>query len=212
MQPRLSAPVDYTATQLARRMTLPPRFESEEIAERRKFNIGITHRSMIGLAGTFSNTESGIADALGFGLRLARTSSNTEFTSRIAGVLGLEEHNPIVKAAISQIEDFRSRKDGWKGPNSLGPTNCTIDNAKTFAAVVLADCNIQPPHIGLAADGEITFFWQNPDILIDLTIVGDGTYSCFAKPSIGEPFFEDEAPVTKNFPEKILSLIRLRTA
>jgi hypothetical protein len=211
MQPRLSAPADYTATQLARRMTLPLP-ESEEIAERKKFNIGITHRSMIGSAGTFSNTESGIADALGFGHRLARTSSNTEFTSRIAGALGLDEHNPVVKAAISQIEEFRSCKDGWKGPNSLGPTNRAIGNAKTFAALVLADSNIEPPHIGLAADGEITFFWQNPNILIDLSITGDGIYSCFARPSVGEPFFEDKAPVTKNFPEKILSLIRLRTA
>ena len=176
-------------------------------------NVGITYRSTIEpwLLGTFSNTESSIAAASGFGLRLAGTSSNTKFTSRIAGALGLEEHNPVVKAAISQIEEFRSRKDGWKGPNSLGPTNRSIDNAKTFAAAVLAESNIEPPHIGLAADGEITFFWQNQNILIDLSITGDGI-SYFAKPSIGEPFFEDEAPVTKNFPEKILSLIRLRTA
>jgi hypothetical protein len=211
MQPRLLAQADYTATQLGRRITLPP-FKSEEIAERKDQlacpNVGITARSVIGLVGTFSNIESHIAGA--FGLRLARTFSNTELfsASGITGALGLEEHKPTVKAAISQIEEFRSRKDGWKGPNSLGPTNRTIDNAKLFAAVVLADSNIEPPHIGLAADGEITFFWQNPNILIDVTIAGDDTYAYFAKPSIGKPFFEDEAPVTKNFPEKILSLIR----
>jgi hypothetical protein len=98
----------------------------------------------------------------------------------IAGALGLE-HNPATDAAISQIEEFRSRTDGWKGANSLGPTERTIDEAKTFTEVVLADSKIEPPHIGLAADGEITFYWQNPKIAIDLSIAGVGTYY-FAKP------------------------------
>jgi hypothetical protein len=125
----------------------------------------------------------------------------------IAGALGLE-HNPATDTAISQIQEFRSHTDGWKGANSLGPTERTIDEAKTFAEVVLADSKIEPPHIGLAADGEITFFWQNPKITIDLTITGEGTYAYFAKPAAENPFFEDAAPVTENLPQKILSLIR----
>lgn len=120
---------------------------------------------------------------------------------------GIEE-KPAINDLTSQIEEFRSRKDGWKGPDSLGPREPTIDGAKTFAKAVLADSKIDPPHIGLAADGEITFFWQNPKITIDLRIAGDGTYAYFAKPDTGTPFFEDAAPVTDNFPEKILSLIR----
>jgi hypothetical protein len=74
--------------------------------------------------------------------------------------------------------------------------------------MVLADCRIEPPRIGLAADGEITFFWQNPKITIDLTIAGDGTYAYFVKPDCDRPFFEDGAPVTENFPKEILCLIR----
>ncbi|MGH9828621.1 MAG: hypothetical protein ACREDR_35825, partial [Blastocatellia bacterium] len=117
-------------------------------------------------------------------------------------------HKSEVDRAISLIEEFRSREDGWKGPNSFGPTKRTIEDAKTFAAVALADGTIEPPHIGLAADGEITFFWQNPKITIDLTIAGDGTYAYFGKLDVGQPLFEDAAPVTENFPEKILKLIR----
>jgi len=79
----------------------------------------------------------------------------------------------------------------------VGSEMCIRDSSK-----------IEPPHIGLAADGEITFFWQNPKITIDLTIAGEGTYAYFAKPDAGMPFFEDAAPVTEKFPEKILSLIR----
>ena len=116
--------------------------------------------------------------------------------------------NPEINDLTSQIEEFRSCKDGWKGPDSLGPREPTIDGAKTFAKAVLADSTIDLPHIGLAADGEITFFWQNPKITIDLSIAGDGTYAYFAKPVAGRPFFEDAAPVTKNLPEEILSLIQ----
>jgi hypothetical protein len=149
--------------------------------------------------------------ALSLALRLGRSFSNTDFFSAlgwtIAGAL-TSAQNPAIAAAISQIEEFRSRKDGWKGPDSLGPTERTIGEAKIFASLVLTDSAIDPPHIGLAADGEVTFFWQNSKITIDLRIAGDGTYAYFAKPNTGTPFFEDAAPVTENFPEKILSLIR----
>jgi len=125
----------------------------------------------------------------------------------IINVFG-QVQSPALNAAISQIEGFRSRKDGWKGPNSVGPTEQTIDEAKKFVNVVLAGNEVEAPHIGLAADGEITFFWQNPKITIDLAIAGDGTYAYFAKPAAGRPFFEDASPVTVNLPEEILSLLR----
>jgi hypothetical protein len=143
----------------------------------------------------------------GVALLLSNADSYSTLGWTIAGPLDLKQE-PAIEAAIFQIEEFQSRKDGWKGPNSFGPTERTIDEAKTFAKVVLADTRIDPPHIGLAADGEITFFWQNPNITIDVSLGGDGNYAYFAKPHVGRPFFEDAAPITRNFPEKILSLLR----
>ncbi len=230
MQASVSVPVDYTVTQFLSRMILP-RDRSEETAEREDQPVSPYVRSiypsMIGRGSAVGDpiirienwrnpigalaTIGAISLALRVG-RLGRTYSDTDFLSSevsvaIADALAREQ-NRTIDAAISQIEEFRSRKDGWKGPNSFGPTERTIDEAKTFAKVVLADTRIDPPHIGLAADGEITFFWQNPKITIDLTIAGDGTYAYFAKPDVGRPFFEDAAPVTKNLPEEILSLIQ----
>jgi hypothetical protein len=230
MHARVSVPVDYTATQFLGRMILP-RNRSEEIAEREDqsgFPSGRRiYPSMIGREPTVgdpiidienwrnrahsSATIGAVTLALRVG-RLGRTFSSTDFLSTevsaaIANTLAPEQ-NLAIEVAICQIEEFRSRKDGWKGPDSLGPREPTIDGAKTFAKAVLADSKIDSPHIGLAADGEITFFWQNPKITIDLRIAGDGTYAYFAKPDTGMPFFEDAAPVTENFPEKILSLIR----
>lgn len=159
---------------------------------------------------------SATAGDLKLAVKLVNTISNTDFlapqgSAPIANNAFAPANNPAIDAAISLIEDFRSRQDGWKGPNSLGPTERTIDDAKTFATTVLADRKIEHAHIGLAADGEITFFWQNPKIAIDLTIAGDGTYAYFGKLDVGQPLFEDAASVTENFPEKILNLIR-RTA
>jgi hypothetical protein len=175
---------------------------------------GVLCPTTLPLVSTFSLTET-----LAHGSAIAGSTLNFAPVCTIAGTFGFTQpsttagalapqRDPTIETAISQIEEFRSRQDGWKGPNSFGPTNRAIDDAKTFAEMILADRKIEPPHIGLAADGEITFFWQNPKITLDLTIAGDGTYSYFAKPVVGPPFFEDAAPVSKNFSEEIFSLMR----
>ncbi|MGH6793881.1 MAG: hypothetical protein ACREDD_07545 [Methylocella sp.] len=227
MLARISVPEDYSATQ-SRRWTALDRIIAEQIAEGEDQSENPTvksiYESTIGLWQNFGDSivggnwqkptpVSATAGELKLAVKLVHTISNTDFLSpqgsaRVADNALAPANNPAIDAAISQIEEFRSRKDGWKGPNSLGPTERTIDDAKTFAEVVLADSMIEPPHIGLAADGEITFFWQNPKITIDLTIAGDGTYSYFAKLVAGPPFFEDAAPVSKNFSEEIFSLMR----
>ncbi|MFZ0495120.1 MAG: hypothetical protein WBE80_00795 [Methylocella sp.] len=227
MLDRIAVPEDYSVTQ-ALNWTQLPSIILEQIAEREDQNSSPTvkniYESMIGLWSNFGYSIIGsenwrkptqVSATVGdfkFAVWLVTTCSNADFFSTqdpctSTGALD-PEHNPAIDAAVFQIEGFRSCKDGWKGPNSFGPMGRTIDEAKTFAKVVLADGKIEPPHIGLAADGEITFFWQNPKITIDLTIAGDGTYAYFAKPDAGGPFFEDAAPVRENFPEKILSLIR----
>lgn len=227
MLPRISIPEDYSATQFLSRTVLHS-VMSEQIAEHEnQYDYSTAkniYESIFGFWPTFSNSIIGngnwrkptqVSATVGdfrLAVWLVPTCSNTDFfstkdPSAITGALDLE-HKPAIDTANFQIEEFRSRPDGWKGPNSVGPTKRTIDDSKAFAEVVLADCKIEPPHIGLAADGEITFFWKNPKITIDLTIAGDGTYAYFAKPNVGLPFFEDAAPVTENFPEKILALIR----
>ncbi|GEM_PF-1733221 len=204
-------PGDNTTTQLGRRMALPltrsnettydegdldfrpvGRFPSDTIGE--LFACGPT----LGDFGTNNDIKKQVFAWL-IGTRFYKTHSTLGSAN---------PYSPAFDAAISKIEEFRSRRDGWKGPDSLGPLECTIKDAKTFAAVVLADDKVEPPHIGLAADGEILFFWHNPQITIDLTIAGDGTYAYFAKLNSGQPFFEDAAPVTQNLPEEILDLIR----
>lgn len=212
-------PGDRTATQFGRRMTLPPIWLNETIECEDQLSLPPV--------GTFPSDT--IWDMFAWGPALGDFGTNIYVKKQVFGwLIGTsiyKTHSTLgsvtpsvlsfgpgdkseVDRAISQIEEFRSRQDGWKGPNSFGPTKRTIEDAKTFAEVVLADSKIEPPHIGLAADGEITFFWQNPKITIDLTIAGDGTYSYFAKPVVGPPFFEDAAPVSKSFSEEIFSLMR----
>ena len=222
-------PVDYTATQFLSR-TMLHRVMSKQVAEREDQNGSPTvksiYESLIGLWSIYGDsivgseiwlkpTQVSATEGDLLAVKPVRTLNNTDFlatrgSAAIANALAPAQ-NTAIDTAISQIQEFHSLKDGWKGPNSLGPTECAIDDAKTFATMVLADSKIEPPHIGLAADVEITLFWQNPIITIDLTIAGDGTYAYFAKPDAGRPFFEDAAPVTENLPEEILCLIR-RTA
>lgn len=208
-------PGDRTTTQYGRRMTLPPSWLNETTECEDQLVLPPVETfpwNMCAWGSTFGDFGANIdiknqIFAWLIGTSIYKTHSTRG--SATPSVLSLvQEHSPAIDVAIAKIEEFSARTDGWKGPDSLGPSDRTIEDARTFAKAVLADNKIEPPHIGLAADGEITFFWQNPKITVDLTIAGDGTYAYFAKPEAGTPFFEDAALVTKNLPEKILSLIR----
>ena len=62
------------------------------------------------------------------------------------------------------------------------------------------------PDVGLANDGEVSFFWRHKGAQVDLGFFGDGTYSYFAKDRHGERSFGDDVPAGEGLADE-LSLI-----
>lgn len=109
--------------------------------------------------------------------------------------------------AIAQIRRLASYDDGWKGPESVAATRQAREDAEAFARILFERANVLSPRIGMAADGEISFFWKSPRVVVNLGFFGDGTYSYFAQTPQGDSFSDDAALATQALPEGLLALL-----
>jgi len=151
--------------------------------------------------------------------RLDRVSRDLEIikAARLAieAVQNIEDNQNVndnkLRADIKAIERIRKLGtfvDGWKGPGSLGPNRRAVEDAEVFARACLSGAKLVMPHIALAADGEINFYWKTPKVAIDLSVFGDGTYAYFARASEGKTFSGDDIPVDQNLPAELIELLR----
>ncbi len=109
--------------------------------------------------------------------------------------------------AIETIRELALLKDGWKGEGSIAAPRKVTDDAEQFARFHLKDQDIEPPFIGLDADGDITFFWKTEKVIMDLSIYGDGTFSYFAEGNNKQTFGDEDIPIETHLPEDLLKLL-----
>lgn len=138
--------------------------------------------------------------------RLETTSARSKLES-VAPFAGIRRETKQ-QIAISRIEALSKNKDGWKGPGTLGPTESSINAAMHIATTLLKNEQVGLPHIGLAADGEINFYWKTPRIVVDLSIARDGTYSLFAQPKAGKPIYHDATEPNAPLPKELVKLLQ----
>jgi hypothetical protein len=110
--------------------------------------------------------------------------------------------------AVAKIRALGTREDGWKGPGSLAASQKAVDDAEAFARQLFGFPDMEMPNIGLAADGEINFYWKNGDIALDLGFFGDGTYSYFAEGSDGQSYSGDNILVDEKLPDVLLNRLK----
>jgi hypothetical protein len=115
--------------------------------------------------------------------------------------------NDLVES-VARVETLANYADGWKGPGSFGTTTKATRTAVKLANAILSDERIELPHIGLAADGEINFFWKNESVLVDLSIAQDGTFSIFAQPKSAAAIYLESASNAKQIPKDLIKLLR----
>lgn len=95
--------------------------------------------------------------------------------------------NDTINSAISarelfeQISHLSSKLVGWKGANSVAADEHSVRDAIALARKLVQERISKYPAIGLDEDGSFTFYWKDPDFVIDLSVYGDGTYSFFAR-------------------------------
>jgi hypothetical protein len=101
---------------------------------------------------------------------------------------------------IQDIKDLTKYNIGWFESYSLPASKQAIEDAIDFIEKIQ---NLNKlPHVSLADDGEVNFFWDHGDVRIDLGFYGDCTYSCYVKSDHGE-FVEDGISLYMDIPSYI---------
>ncbi len=109
--------------------------------------------------------------------------------------------------AIKRIRELGLYSENWDGAGAIPPTSQAINEAEIFLRTLLVR-DVTPPHISLAADGEINFLWKLNDIRFDLGFYGDQTYSYYGKDKDGNEYMEDQVSIVSSLPEEIVNLFR----
>ena len=110
-------------------------------------------------------------------------------------------------AMVKRIRVLQAYEAGWDGPGSIGPTIETVKQAILFARKLAALGEIAQPHVSLASDGEINFYWKTSGLILDLGFTGTGGYSYFGRTSEGIEFAEDDVDVAHPLPEGLITAL-----
>lgn len=99
-----------------------------------------------------------------------------------------QKHLSRLKAAKSSgLQQLQSRlraigayEAGDLGPESKPASASSLLESGRFVEQIDWTTS-KIPSLNLAEDGEINFFWSDPELYLDLGFYGDGTYSYYAK-------------------------------
>lgn len=90
----------------------------------------------------------------------------------------------LISSLIDKVDTFESLESGWAGADSVPPKSAAISQARQFIHLLPSDTKL--PHISVAEDGEINFFWRSDSTYIDVGFYGDNLihyYACANKSS-----------------------------
>lgn len=105
---------------------------------------------------------------------------------------------------IKTIRDVASLSSAWEGAEV---SNKVVNDAEQFARILPLEC-INAPHVSPTEDGDISFFWRNDLVTVDVNFDGNGSYSFFAKLKRGKPVSGDNVPLKTPLPQEIISLLK----
>ncbi len=103
------------------------------------------------------------------------------------------------KISFDRILELSELPDGWMGPESKAASREAISDAFALMKRFVNELpEAQLPGIGLDSDGHVVFSWSTNNLIGNLSVYGDGTYSYFVENS-GKTAREDEAQVMSPF-------------
>lgn len=109
-------------------------------------------------------------------------------------------------AAWERIRSLGSLEDGWSGPGSIAPTQAAITDGETFTRLNILTTVGHPNHIGFASDGELVISWARQNLVLEVSIHGDRTYSYYAEVD-GTRYYGDDVPIKTQLPALIRTTI-----
>lgn len=106
------------------------------------------------------------------------------------------------------IKSYQYYPANWDGYDGIPPSSDTVNNALSF--IEKLPFNAKEPRPGVSGDGEISLFWENDDIFVDIGFSGDGKYTFYARDNQAIEYFKDEIDLKDPLPEALLNLIYIR--
>lgn len=103
------------------------------------------------------------------------------------------------------VNSYKSYPFNWDGYDGIAPSAETINDALSF--IDKLPYGVIEPRPGVSGDGEISLFWENDDIYIDIGFTGDGTYVLYARDNEGIEYFKDSINLNSPLPTALLNLI-----
>ena len=105
------------------------------------------------------------------------------------------------------VNSYKSYPLNWDGYDGIPPSAETISNALSFLEKL--PYGVIEPRPGVSGDGEISLFWENDEIYIDIGFSGDGTYVLYARDSQDIEYFKDSIDLHSPLPVALLNLINI---
>lgn len=116
---------------------------------------------------------------------------------------------------FDRLNHLLTYKQGWYDGDAGEPVSKeTIKAAEKFVRILDFE-NLHDPCITLEVDGELSFYWNLPEVTLDLTIFevdGRELYAFYAvvdKDIDREEFTVDETSIYDPLPEKIMQRLRI---
>jgi len=103
------------------------------------------------------------------------------------------------------VSSYKTYPLNWDGYDGIAPSTETINDALSF--IEKLPYGVIEPRPGVSGDGEISLFWENDDIYIDIGFLGDGTYVLYARDSQDIEYFKDSIDLNSKLPTALLNLI-----
>jgi hypothetical protein len=115
---------------------------------------------------------------------------------------------------ISTLENIETYPVGWDGKDAKPATAKAVKEAKDFVYWLASRHKLLGqtiPHISLANDGEVNFWWKTERGVLDLGFYGTGTYTYYAKihdSNLNDEFGDDNLPSKDiGFNSKLFAII-----
>ena len=113
-----------------------------------------------------------------------------------------EEHRTLLR----NLRNLEQRPECERWPATEWPSDRAFEDACAFI-YALPKSPIPLPHLSIADDGEINFYWGQNGIHIDLGFYGTGTYSYYACGTNEAGLYDNDVAISSGLPGVLLELL-----
>lgn len=119
--------------------------------------------------------------------------------------LRTDSYHLMFEELVNHLKSYLEYPLNWDGYEGKFPSKATVTEAIMFLEQI-KHARLPLPYAGLAADGEVNFFWKK-NIFVDIGFLGDHCFSCYARDQQGQEYFFDDRPLALDIPCEIINVI-----